>query len=387
MKKFSFISLLYIFLLNSPSTAETISTSGYHSLFVDIDGEAWGVGSNFHGQLGLGDKDDRTTPTKITGLPTIRASSANGNHSLLLDIHGQVWAFGKNDYGQLGLGDKNKRDKPAKIENLPIIRAIAAGTKHSLFLDEDGQVWSVGYDSPYGSYLTPGFIATDKPIKVDKLSEITAIATPGDRQSMFLNMNNQVLSLGCGLRNSLGLAGSFAAEPMQIMNVQVKEISPGILHGLLLDTDGEVWAFGDNDYGQLGLASADWDITKIELVPKIRSIAAGFKHSLFLDEDGAVWSAGMNDKGQLGLGDQESAANPTRIENLPQIISITTSKDSCRPSSFLLDANGEVWAFGDNSYGQLGLDTQNTKVPTKIGNLPRIMPPEKQKIPTKSARK
>ena len=80
---------------------------------------------------------------------------------------------------------------------------------------------------------------------------------------------------------------------------------------MALDKDGNVWSWGDNSFGQLGNGNFDYNysgapvrVLKPGDVPltNIVSIDAGFEHSLAIDRDDNVWVWGRNDEGQLGLG-------------------------------------------------------------------------------------
>src|SRR5688572_29762799 len=63
----------------------------------------YACGDNRFGQLGLGDKHDRSTFTQVSNLPgTIQQLAAGGSHTLVLTSQG-LYACGYNDYGQLGL--------------------------------------------------------------------------------------------------------------------------------------------------------------------------------------------------------------------------------------------------------------------------------------------
>ena len=48
----------------------------------------------------MGDTTDRTTPTKVPGLTSVKQLTAGGSHSLALHDDGTVSAFGRNSYGQ-----------------------------------------------------------------------------------------------------------------------------------------------------------------------------------------------------------------------------------------------------------------------------------------------
>ena len=68
------------------------------------DGRAFTWGNNVFGELGLGDKTNRSVPTGAQGLPARVLKAALGlNCSVLLLDSGRVVAFGSNNYGRCGL--------------------------------------------------------------------------------------------------------------------------------------------------------------------------------------------------------------------------------------------------------------------------------------------
>jgi alpha-tubulin suppressor-like RCC1 family protein len=80
--------------------------------------------------------------------------------------------------------------------------------------------------------------------------------------------------------------------------------------------------------------------------------------SVCLDREGNVWSFGRNDGGELGLGDIHARYTPTKIKILKNIIQI-----SCKTLHTLcLDDQGKVWVFGNSKCGQLGLGGDNDRL-------------------------
>lgn len=74
---------------------------------------AWG--SNSHGQLGLGDRRDRSTPTVVGALwalPIIQLA-AGDTHSAALTSNGHLFMWGSNNHGQLGLARELDREAAA----------------------------------------------------------------------------------------------------------------------------------------------------------------------------------------------------------------------------------------------------------------------------------
>jgi alpha-tubulin suppressor-like RCC1 family protein len=93
---------------------KAIAAGEGYSLALTESGEMYTWGWNEHGRLGLGDTDDRLTPTMVPGLRNVKAI-AGWAHSLALTDSREVYAWGSNEYGQLGLGDTENRLTPTKV--------------------------------------------------------------------------------------------------------------------------------------------------------------------------------------------------------------------------------------------------------------------------------
>ncbi|MDR2017583.1 MAG: hypothetical protein LBQ00_01675 [Syntrophobacterales bacterium] len=90
-------------------------------------------------------------------------------------------------------------------------------------------------------------------------------------------------------------------------------------------------------------------------------IVAGVHHSLALTGDGTVWAWGDNTYGQLGDKTTTSKNIPVQVK-VESIIALAAGAHH----SLALTKDGTVWAWGDNAYGQLGDGTtaqKNTPVP------------------------
>ena len=81
------------------------------------DGRVFSFGRNNRGQLGLGDKTARSTPTIVTAFhdETIVAAAMGSFHTIFLDSNGRVYSCGRNADGELGLGDKTGRSIPTLL--------------------------------------------------------------------------------------------------------------------------------------------------------------------------------------------------------------------------------------------------------------------------------
>jgi hypothetical protein len=356
-----------------------LSAGGDHSLVVDFQGRVFGFGLNESGQLGLTDQINRTTPNLI-GTVDVVAISAGSYHSLILDAKGQVASFGYGGSGRLGLGYTNSRSIPVLIGTSDIID-VSAGGAHSLILNDRGQVFSFGLNKL--GQLGIGHIDDHHTPTLINLPKVIAISA-GGMYSLFLNSRGQVYSCGENIHGQLGLGDIKKRKtPIEITGIgEIVAISAGEAHSLLLTSRGQVLSFGDNRSGQLGLGKISTKGPKqIGLGQKLKilsptpinqseigvivAISAGHYHSLILNFQGQVYSFGFNGKGQLGLGDYLDRSAPVSIE-----ISRITAISAGGSHSLISNVQGLIFSFGGNDAGQLGLgDKEERTTPNLIEDL------------------
>ncbi len=111
-------------------------------------------------------------------------------------------------------------------------------------------------------------------------------------------------------------------------NQFVRKVAAGDLHSVIVTGSGTVWSWGHNSDGQLGLGdtirrSVPHLITSLSTTVVAVAAAAGARHSLVLTSGGQVWAFGKNERGQLGLGDLSPRVTPTQIVGTLASASIT----------------------------------------------------------------
>ncbi|AKF86678.1 hypothetical protein MFUL124B02_31250 [Myxococcus fulvus 124B02] len=142
---------------------------------------------------------------------------------------------------------------------------------------------------------------------------------------------------------------------------------------MALDVNGGVWTWGQNAQGQAGLGITGGTVlvpTKLDKLSGIQAIAANGNYSVALREDGQLLAWGQNTSGQIGTrATSASVSSPTVVSGLPTLRAIATGINHV----LALDADGKVWAWGQNSFGQAGTGSAGTTVlaPTVVAGLPR----------------
>ncbi|XP_067444973.1 probable E3 ubiquitin-protein ligase HERC4 isoform X2 [Thunnus thynnus] len=101
----------------------------------------------------------------------------------------------------------------------------------------------------------------------------------------------------------------------------------------------------------------------------VSQVACGSQHSVALTRDGQVYTWGQDSSGQLGLGKRELGANsPQHLRSLSAIPLVQIAAGG--EQSFALSVSGGVFSWGRNNCGQLGLgDTTDRHTPTLVHHL------------------
>lgn len=129
-------------------------------------------------------------------------------------------------------------------------------------------------------------------------------------------------------------------------------------------------------------------VKKVQGLENIVDISVEKYFALALNDKGEVYSWGYNEYGQLGLGHNKPVDIPTKIVGLQNVKEIFTGYDN----SYFIMNNGTIYACGRNDYGQLGLGfissgtDPNTYIPKEIPYLRDIATMEVPDSLTLSAR-
>ena len=135
----------------------------------------------------------------------------------------------------------------------------------------------------------------------------------------------------------------------------VADMAIGTLHTLTILDDGSVWVVGSNGSGELGLGDEDRR-TSFEEAGSAPddpvAVAAGPSTSFVITADGDVYAAGMNDDGQLGVGDTDNRDTFTPVDSLAseEVTAIAAS----RYFTFAVTADGGLYVTGSSAVGALG---------------------------------
>ncbi|KAL1526898.1 hypothetical protein AB1Y20_015589 [Prymnesium parvum] len=361
-------------------------------------GAVFVVGNGDCGQLGLGagDEDvrDSLVPLRLKVLDSVRVVSlaCGGMHTAALTAEGQVWTWGCNDDEVLGRQEEESEPHPVRgaLEGA-VVTSVSAGDSHMAVLLSTGKVYSWGTYKDSNGYIgySKALQKAREPTLVPNLPEVKAIACGADHTLAIARDGYSIYTWGCGEKGQLGrdlpwdASVSKEAKKEHLVPTEPLTIRLHDSSGLAVRERLQL-ALNENLLGAVRRkveADAAVDLTeacelylqhrqKLEqadaaLEPrlKIRGVYGGAYHSFALTARGNVYAFGLNNMGQLGLGSLEPGHTAT-----PTLVGALEDKRVCHlvggeHHSLALTEAGEVYAFGRGDSGQLGF-VAAAEVPT-----------------------
>jgi alpha-tubulin suppressor-like RCC1 family protein len=208
----------------------------------------------------------------------------------------------------------------------------------------------------------------------------------GPRHSSVITKDGSLYTFGAGSWGVLGQGDEKSYSPdnpqkvkfFENKGIKVKDCKLGEYHSVVLTESGEVytWGYGgkegyfswmvSQEVGALGHNDRKpyFVPKKVEFFDtidgKVEQIAAGLYHTVALTSDGDVYTWGRGQYGVLGNGSNLLSLVPELNEDFKilkdegiNVVKIDSADDY---TAILMD-NGEVFAFGKNDRGQLGIDS------------------------------
>jgi len=363
-----------------PETAQTpqtppdasrvrVAVGDSHSMAIHADGSLWTWGDNSFGQLGNGRftryqegaiinqvavNNDEHSPIRI--MEDVVEIAAGVGFSMAVTANGDLYTWGVNDRGQLGNGTTTNVHTPQRImqnvaqidtgialttdgrlyqlsgseqENAPSlvasnVRSAAAGHGHIVWVTHDNRLYGVGMVQYLGFYdgnpnLSPiwGWQArpdrgpvTDEPVHI--LSDIQDVVT-GWQTTHVLTTSGRMY--GWGLGDIGDGVNAFHTTLPRFVTSDATTIFPG---SMLLTSDNSLLRWGtfggsfafrtDRDGHTIDAGGQTMDGLNIPRhgvpthVMDNVLVAAGSRHILIVDRDLNLWAFGNNQFGQLGTG-------------------------------------------------------------------------------------
>ena len=336
--------------------------------------------------------------------PYVQVSAAS--HTCAVTASSQVWCWG---WGgpQLGNGTQLSSYVPSAVAGGLTFGTVASGSGHSCALTTDGTAYCWGAGGALGIGILPSASAcwpddpacwSAVPVRVTGGLHFSAIDADGHTCALtpagtaYCWGSNAYGQLGVGDKNgpehcSGGAIGDgCSTRPVAVAGGRsFIAIEAGNLHSCALDAGGAAYCWGWNHSGVLGdgtsLQQEHAAPTQVAGGYSFVAISAGGFHNCGLTADGSAYCWGRNEDGQLGVGTTtgpEFCAHPLDpfygdgyCSNTPVPVAGGLRFAAIGAGFYHtcgLTTDGDIYCWGDNLYGQLGIDftAQNSPLPVLV---------------------
>ena len=251
-----------------------------------------------------------------------------GNHTLAINNDGYLYAWGWNEFGQLGLGDTNNRHTPTRVGNQNNWAQVSTRGRATFAINEAGELWAWGDNANglTGTGLPAAFLTS--PTRVGTASNWVQVDA-GDAHAIARNSAGQIFTWG---RNDTiagmspiggGMLGTndtnIRTTPTQPFGTAAHtwtDISAGLHTTFAINSQGQLFGTGPNvdAIHQLGLATPgnrlQFTQIGIGLAENWVSVEAGANHGFAINDQGQIYAWGSNQHGRTA---QSTPGNPVEL--------------------------------------------------------------------------
>jgi alpha-tubulin suppressor-like RCC1 family protein len=334
--------------------------------------------------------------------------AAGTNFACVRRSDGSVWCWGSNQYGQLGHAPGTHSDQSCMVggakvpcqtspQHIPLeagVAHIAAGGDFacaSMAASDEIFCWGfnaqdeLGHPAGLGDEMCPTFTGSDaaacnpNPMPVLHNDSGTvfdaapaAAVSAGERFACTLVMGHPYC---WGYRGNEGLGSITATTPYPIAvpvnGAEELSLSTSIDTACAVVGAGQVWCWGA-DYGQV-VAPIDASCTTPTMacpptmvvttdggpLGMAATVSVGYQYACALGTDHSVYCWGSNGVDQLGspVDGSTHAARPATYWDEAGVAAVQLAVSD--QTTLVLDKCANVWGWGDNTFGQVGVTEFN----------------------------
>ncbi|GMG16651.1 unnamed protein product [Phytophthora fragariaefolia] len=346
--------------------------------------------------------------------PTTAAKASQDHNNALTRLIGQgdktLALYHDGEMLVLGVSDifssskhTSRRDSGADVALSRMLVDVACGDRHVVAVSEQGYLLKWGdaceprprNETVNKLTFTMGFPKVIHSLLHKRIIQVAC----GANHSFALAEDGDVFSWGLGHSGALGhglnpLEQTFdsVTSPMEVLTLKgrrVMQIACGDMHSAALLATGELLTCGQRDHGRLGRQLVPVEVRKKEVVKlqsqcaddeecsswfapvafprkgvKCTHVACGSAHTLVIGASHELYAFGWNSCGQLGVGDCRDRFVPTRVtyfDVVPQSRGIVlpalniASVAAGKLHSLASAPDGRLFAWGSDEMGQCGL--------------------------------
>ena len=260
--------------------------------------------------------------SEVSEIGEIQKAICSSGSYFVLTKSGEIYAWGDNYYCELGIGNTEDQSAPVKVNGITNVEELYTDGSSTFAKNKSGEIYSWGYNY-YGQLGIGNTENQSSPVKVNGITNVEVY---------------------------IGGSATFAKNK-----------------------SGEVYAWGANGIGELGIGNIENQSipVKVNGVTNVEELYIDGSSIFAKNKSGEIYAWGGNHYGQLGIGNTEDQSTPVKINGISNIERIYI--DIGCYSIFAKTNTGEVYAWGENSNGQLGIGTRkNQNTPAKINGLSNV---------------
>jgi alpha-tubulin suppressor-like RCC1 family protein len=369
-------------LISPPSTAQPLAAGYAHTCALGGSGRLTCWGANDSGQLGDGTTTNRPRPTEPVGVLSIgtTAVTAGNAHTCAVVFGGvsgsMLKCWGLNQAGQLGDGTLTNRLTAVSVSGLgPGVRAVSAGATHTCAITSQGTVMCWG-NNLWGQLGNGTRVNSSTPVPVMGIPEGAIAIATGEQHSCAVTSASVLKCWGSnGDSQILGfndLSTGLHLTPIVVagLDQNIVDVTAGARHTCAKTSAGAMRCLGNNTQGQLGNGSFITGVSASQVIgfaSGTLSMQGAETHTCAVLAQpqmgsGAAQCWGNNGNSQLGIfNDLSTTKYPQPYDVIGQSSGITHVAGG-HAHSCAIDSFRQVQCWGNNSQGQLGDGTTNTRI-------------------------
>jgi alpha-tubulin suppressor-like RCC1 family protein len=347
-----------------PSTTHVLSTPvlsvGTGTSCFSFQGRAYCVGKGAYGALGNGGTTDTNAPVQVGTRNDIKQIGIHYRGGCYDSLINGVWCWGRNTYGITGLDPSvsNQSTTPQYISTGSLLngtKTLAVGDYHACTIrtaNNEVWCWGKGGEGQLGNGSTSNSYTPVGPI----LSSVAKIAAGGDT-TCAIKSNGDLYCWGRDDWGQVGNGGSASASVTtpQLLLPSVIDVAVGYRHTCAYNNLGDVLCWGMNDKGQLMTGSKD-TLTHVSPVTAaysggIGGVFSGRNLNSCIKQGSSIKCVGDNSVGEMG---NNTTSAYELVTKTPTGFTSSVASYSIGGGNAMGFRAGHLYAWGDNTYGQLG---------------------------------
>lgn len=309
-------------------------------------------------------------------LPTWLKVSAGTQHNLGIRSDGTLWAWGYNTFGQLGTNSTTSSSTPVQVGTDNDWIDCSAGSISSAAIKSNGTLWTWG-NNVLGQLGLGDTIQRLVPTQVPGTTTWSQVAVASGYLSTSPSSSLSLFTLAI---DSLGQIHAAGRYPLTSTGVMIAALAAGTSSFQVIEnsrvytevfpycaasttvgarvfattSSNELYSWGYNGTGSplgRGVTTANLGIGKVGTTQSWKKVSSNQTNTLAVTTNGELWAWGANTFGQLGTGDTVTKVSPTRVGADTDWDSVSTISYNLTSAitSYALKTNSDLYLAGYRS--------------------------------------